>query len=118
MARFTFKCQQCNHTTQITSLQVKRTVLCRKCKIPMSRMLPIIHGTDKQEIVDKYTGITQKPDQRELVDERRAKYYWEHEVPKMVASGVYSIETMLENGWIWVDDNNQIQVHNKPPGKR
>jgi hypothetical protein len=85
----------------------------------MERLLPKLNGgSSVSEVVNKYTGQTQKQDQSIMVKERQAKYYWSVEVPRMVASGTYGVDTMLEQGWIWFDDKKQMRVHTKPPHER
>jgi len=39
-------------------------------------------------------------------------------VPRLVNSGTYGLDTMLENEWIWVDDNDKIHIYDKPPCDR
>ena len=85
----------------------------------MDRQLPIINGNpDITEIVNNITGQTQKKDQSIMVKDRHDKYYWSIEVPRMVNSGVYGLDTMLQNGWVWFDDNKQMHIHTKPPNER
>jgi len=85
----------------------------------MDRLPPSLNGAVSiTEVVNKYTGQTQKQDQSIMVKERRAIYYWSIEVPRMVSSGVYGVDTMLQQGWIWFDDNKQMQVYTKPPHER
>lgn len=85
----------------------------------MIRQLPTLNGPSKvTEVIDKYTGTTWMKDQREEIKSRHDHYYWSVEVPRMVQSGTYSVETMLDNKWIWIDDNNQIRVHTKSPENR
>jgi hypothetical protein len=81
--------------------------------------MPTLNGpSNVSEVVDKYTGLTHRRDQKDEVKERREEYYWTVEVPRFVASGTYSIETMLENQWIKVDDNMNVTVNNVPPHRR
>ena len=84
----------------------------------MKRQLPKISTPDITEVVDHTTGATAKQDQSTMMKERRDKYFWSVEVPRLVASGVYGADTMLENGWIYFDEHEQMQVHTKPPHER
>ena len=94
-------------------------MLCPICVIPATRQLPILNGPSSvTEVINKYTGTTWRPNQKEEVKQRRDEYYWSVEVPRLVNSGTYSMETMLENQWIWLDDNGQIHTHTKPPNLR
>jgi len=49
---------------------------------------------------------------------RSDNYFWSVEVPRLVNTGTYSIETMIENDWISVDDKGNIQINTRPPKKR
>lgn len=85
----------------------------------MKRQMPKLGGQSQvNETVDEYTGITWKDGQRDAIKERKDKYYWEVEVPRMVNSGTYSIETMLEMGWVYFNDKDEMCVNNKPPSER
>lgn len=119
MPKYTFQCEQCNKSFQQYASVNSFTVECLACSGIADRKLPTLNGpSNVTEIIDKHTGITHRRDQRDEVEQRRAEYYWTVEVPRFVASGTYSIETMLENSWIWVDDNLQVHVNNKPPHRR
>jgi hypothetical protein len=83
----------------------------------MKRQLPKIRGLKNTETVDKFTNRKHISDQKEIVAERKADYYWEVEVPKMVASGTYSLETMLEQDWVYYDEKGNLVTRNKPPQK-
>jgi hypothetical protein len=67
---------------------------------------------------DGQSGRKWLPDHNNVITERKRKYYYEVEVPRMVASGQYSVETMLGENWIWLDDDGKIHVHTKPPEMR
>lgn len=85
----------------------------------MSRQLPVLSGpASVKETVDKFFNVQHHSNQKELIQERSDDYYWTVEVPRMVNSGKYSMETMLEMGWISVDDKGHITIHTKPPYKR
>lgn len=119
MAKYTFKCKQCEWQWQRFASASSPSTVCEKCSGVAERQLPVLNGpANVTEVVDKYTGLTQRTDQKEQVKLRRDEYYWTVEVPRFVASGTYSLETMLENEWIYVDDNGRIIVNSKPPHKR
>lgn len=85
----------------------------------MVRLMPTLAGKAQvNETVDKYAGRVWQDDQRESIKERKDKHYWEVEVPRMVNSGTYSLETMLEMGWVYLNDKGEICVNNKPPSRR
>jgi len=118
MAKYTFKCEHCNTVKQTYASLSTQTIIC-SCGNKMLRQMPILNGPSKvTEVVDKYTGRTWMRDQEQEVKMRRDDYYWSIEVPRFVSSGVYAIDTMIENGWIWIDDNDQIQVYTTPRERR
>lgn len=120
MPKYTFKCVLGHSIQRVVPSSIEGFPCTHgPCSAVMSRQLPTLNGPSTvTEVVNKYTGVEQRRDQKEQVEERKAEYFWTVEVPRFVASGVYSIETMLENGWIWVDDNMQVRVHTKPPHRR
>lgn len=120
MPKYTFKCSL-GHTVQKYTSSKTTGFPCEEgyCSAVMVRQMPTLNGpADVTETVDKYMGVTWRPDQKEQVKQRRDEFYWTVEVPRMVASGTYTVETMLENGWITLDDHGHVQVNNKPPSKR
>lgn len=119
MAKYKFICDLCGEVVdKITSPRLLSAV-CPKCTGNMSRQLPTMNGpVTVYEDPDGQSGKKWLPDHQETIKARRLKYYYEVEVPRLVASGIYSIETMLDNDWIWLDDNGQIHVHTKPPEMR
>ncbi len=117
MPKYTFKCDN-GHTVQKYTSSSVTDFPCKACDAIMVRQMPKIQSSDVSETVDKYTGTEWKADQREMVKQRRDEYYWSVEVPRLVNSGTYSIETMLENGWIYIDDKEQVQINTIPPHKR
>ena len=96
-----------------------KEVECKTCSSTMCRQMPTLNGpANVREVVDKNTGITWTDGQQDMVKDRKDEYYWTVEVPRFVNSGTYSLETMLENQWIYVDDAGKIHTNNKPPSKR
>jgi transcription elongation factor Elf1 len=119
MPKYSFKCSSCGSDKQMYIPPLVKEVECKTCNGTMERQMPTLNGPSSvHEVVDKYTGITHIDDQPAIVQERKEEYYWSVEVPRLVNSGTYSLETMLENQWIWVDDSGKIHVNNKPPQKR
>jgi hypothetical protein len=118
MPAYTFKCENDHSQQQITTTKIK-TIPCPSCGEPATRQLPKLAGpADTEEVINKYTGVKWRDDQRDQVKERNDKYYWEVEVPRFVQSGIYTVETMLENGWIILEDSGTVTVQNKPPSAR
>jgi hypothetical protein len=82
----------------------------------MQSQLPCLAGeVQVRETVDKNHNVTWIQDQEKILQDRKQEYYWSIEVPKMVHSGVYSRETMLENGWIYVNDKEEVVIRMTPP---
>ena len=119
MPKYRFTCSVCeNQQSAIVSAKINN-IVCALCNNSMHRNMPILNGpSTTSEVVDKYTGITQIDDQPLIIKDRKEDYYWSVEVPRMVNSGTYSLETMLENSWIYVDDSGKIHVNTKPLKKR
>jgi hypothetical protein len=91
--------------------------LCDFCKTPMKLQMPNILGQEVRETVDAMTGSKWIQDQQEIIKERKADYFWSIEVPRMVNSGTYSIETMFENGWVYYNEKGDLVTRTKPPQK-
>ena len=120
MPKYTFKCSL-GHTIQKFTPKNVQAFPCEQefCSAVMEKQLPTLNGpSNVTEVIDKNSGITHRRDQKEEVKARREEYYWTVEVPRFVASGTYSLETMLENGWVWVDDNLQVHINTVPPHRR
>lgn len=118
MPAYTFKCENCDKEIQKMTLAKIKAISC-SCGASANRKLPILAGpSDVEETVDRYTGMKWRDDQREQVKERNEKYYWEVEVPRFVQSNTYTVETMLENGWIILEDDGKVTIQNKPPSSR
>jgi uncharacterized lipoprotein YmbA len=82
----------------------------------MERDMPKLSGNAQvTEVVDPYTGVALDQNHSELIKDRHDQYYWEVEVPRLVAK--YSKETCLENKWLVYDDKGNLVI-NKPPSKR
>jgi len=119
MPKYSFKCRQCESLIQMYVSRLTETVACKSCQDTMDRQLPTLNGpSNVREVIDKNTGITWTDGQQDMIKDRKSQYYWSVEVPRFVNSGTYSLETMLENQWIYVDDAGKIHTNTKPPDKR
>ena len=116
MPKFTFVCEQCQHSEQKFTSISKKTVKCSICGADANQQLPKLANSEVRETVNSYTGKKWRQDQKEMLDERRDEYYWTVEVPRLVQK--YSLETCLEQGWVWIDDDGKLNVHTKPPHRR
>ena len=100
------------------SPQITSTV-CVKCGGSTKRKMPTMNGpATSYEDPDGQSGRKWLDGQADILKHRKDKYFYEVEVPRMVASGTYSVETMLENEWIFLNDDGSIGVHTKPPYMR
>ena len=118
MPKYTFKCKCGESETKLVSILVTE-LPCIKCDLQMTRQMPTLNGpSEVRETINTHTGVTWRKDQKEILAERQEKYLWEVEVPRKVASGTYTLQTMLEQDWVYVDDDGKIQIHTKPPHKR
>jgi hypothetical protein len=118
MAKYTFQCKECKEQKIVYTSTSTKEVDC-DCGGSMKRMLPKLNGpADVTETVDNYTGIVWKDGQKDLVQQRKQEYFWKHQVPRLVNSGTYSVETMLENGWITINEKGDFVINDKPPFKR
>ena len=121
MPKYTFKCNNssCNSEQQLLVNGLTTKVICAVCGNDAFRQMPTLNGpSEVRETINNYTGTTWRKDQKEILTERQENYLWEVEIPRKVASGTYTTETMLELGWVYVDDDGKIQAHTKPPHKR
>ena len=117
MAKFTFKCIRCGKAQQLYVGHNTLTVKC-SCGESMERLMPNISRSSTFEQPDKESGKQWLEDQPDIIKARKEKFYWGVEVPRFVASGTYSVETMLSNGWISLSDDGKIVVNTKPPSQR
>jgi len=123
MPKYTFICPECGLQEQQTVPRNIKTVSCCRCAPTkeswMKRQMPKLGGQSTvNEIINKHTGTTWADGQQESIKARRDKYYWEQEVPRMVRSGIYGLDTMLENGWVYFNDKDEMCINDKSPSER
>jgi intracellular sulfur oxidation DsrE/DsrF family protein len=116
MPKYTFICQKCGKSIQKYAAASQRFNQC-ECGQQVERQMPNLAGTKTTETVDKLLNRKHTVDQENSMKERKLTYYWEVEVPNMVNSGVYSIETMLEQGWIYYNEKGELTTRTKPVQK-
>jgi len=84
----------------------------------MERQMPITNSpVQVNEVIDPYTNKKWQQDQQQMLDARNDEHYWSVEVPRLVNSGTYSMETMLEQGWLVYNEKHEL-VLGKAPNKR
>ena len=84
----------------------------------MVRQMPKVRGLKVTEVTDKFTNKKHIQDHENVLKERKSDYYWSTVVPEMVDSGTYTIETMLEQGWVSYNEKGELITNTKPPEKR
>lgn len=116
MPKYTFTCPHCGLSQQKFANVNSKTTLC-ECGKEANREMPKLSGLKTTEVVDKYTNKKHIADQKQVLQERKLDFYWEKLVPEMVNSGTYSLETMLEKGWVYYDEKKNLVTRTKPPQK-
>lgn len=84
----------------------------------MGRLLPNIGSKRVTETVDPYLNIRQEDNQKKQLEDRRSQYFWDVEVPRMVESGTYSLETCLQEGWLVHNEKGELVLGKGPPQKK
>lgn len=116
MPKYTFKCRKCDNKKQIFASMKRVITPCSECGEYMDRQMPILSGPAQvKETVDKLTNKKWVNNQKDIIQDRRDVQYWKIEVPKLVSSGIYEMETMLEMNWVYFDDKKQLHIRTKPP---
>ena len=118
MPKYTFKCKSCGSEKQVFASRKRTCTPCKECGEYMDRQMPVLAGhAQVKETVDKLTNKKWVDNQTEILEDRQQTHYWKHEVPRLVNSGTYSLETMLEMNWVYFDEKDQLQTRTKPPVK-
>lgn len=118
MPKYRFKCKKCRKE-QTFFVSTNYEFFCEECGGSMKRQLPKLNGpAEVKETVDSFLGTKHRQDQKEMIRERNDEYFWRVQVPRLAADPTYSLETKIENGWVWVDDSGKVHVNDKPPSKR
>lgn len=117
MPKIRFVCPQCN--TEIMKFgNINTIVKCSNCDVDMHKQMPRLNGKSTvTEVVDKYINKTELENQKDVLQKRKEDYYWAVEVPRFVQSGKYSLQTQLENDWVYYNDKGQLVTRTKPPHK-
>lgn len=113
MPKYTFTCEKCGSSIQKYT-SVNTNVINCECGQAMLRNMPNLSGIKTTEIVDKLLNKKHVADQENAMKDRKLQYYWEVEVPKMVNSGTYSLETMLEQGWVYYNEKQELITRTTP----
>lgn len=117
MARYTFICPKCASTIQTYVSSTCLSVQC-SCGEDMVRQIPKTSKPTVHEVPDKHSGKKLLENNAEELRARKERFFWEVEVPRLVQSGTYSMETMVANGWITMLEDKTFVVNTKPPSQR
>lgn len=114
MPKYTYTCT-CGKSKKSYQPSDISSILC-ECGGEMTRQMPTTSRADVKEVVDSFMGLSIDPDQDAILKERKLDYYWAVEVPRLCNQ--YSPAHCLTNGWMYIDEKGQLQIHTKPPHKR
>lgn len=114
MAKFRFKCEHCNTTVEKYASSSTESLPCGNCSLEMKKQFPNIGSRKTTERVNAFLNINHEEDHDKKLDDRRTKYFWEVEVPRLVESGTYSVETCLENGWLVYNEKGELEIGKGP----
>ena len=117
MAKYTFRCPKCASTVQTYVPSSCLSMVC-SCGTDMLRDLPRVSKPTVHEVVDKRMNKPLLENNKEELTARKERFFWEVEVPRMVQSGTYTMETMVENQWITMLEDKTFVVNTKPPSQR
>lgn len=116
MPKYCFKCECGNEVDKYVSISTKE-ITCKNCQSLMVRQFPRTGSQRVTETVNSFLNIRHEEDHKETLQKRRTKHFWEVEVPRLVQSGTYSIETCLEEGWLVYNEKGELELGKGPPEK-
>lgn len=117
MAKYRFQCEKCGTIASCYASVSTETVNCGACHDGIAkRLFPNIGSKKVTETVDPFLNVRQEEDHKKQLEDRRLEYFWEVEVPRFVASGTYSMETMLAEGWLVYNEKGELVI-GKPKKK-
>jgi hypothetical protein len=114
MPKYTFTCCSCKKSAQKYVSKNVDHIVCDECFARADRQMPSLASAKTTETVDKMLNRKHIADHSLSLKERKLDYYWEVEVPNMVNSGTYSVETMLEQGWVYYNEKGELVTRTKP----
>jgi Zn-finger nucleic acid-binding protein len=118
MAKYRFQCESCQVVIERYVPSTIETQLCPECGGLAKRLFPNIGMKKVTETVDHFLNVRHEDDQKKLLEDRRAEHYWEVEVPRFIQSGVYSVETMVAEGWVSYNERGEMVIAKGPPQKK
>lgn len=119
MPKYTFICPLCEASVTKYSPSTCKGFPCTSlfCSAVMIRQMPNISPVRTTEIVDKLTNKKNLQNHDEILAERKSDHYWGVLVPEMVNSGIYLLETMLDQDWVYYNEKGELVTRTKPPQK-
>ena len=114
MPKYTYECESCHNQLQKYASVKDKTQECPECKAIMNRQMPKLSPVKSTEKIDKFMGVTHMEDHDNILKERKSDHYWGTIVPEMVDSGTYTLETMLEQGWVYYNEKGELTTRTKP----
>lgn len=116
MAKYRFQCEKCLATVERYVSSTVETQLCKECGGLAKRLFPNIGINKVTETVDPFLNVRHEDDHKKQIEDRRVQHFWEVEVPRFIQSGVYSMETMLAEGWLVYNEKGELET-GKPKKK-
>jgi hypothetical protein len=117
MAKYRFKCEKCSVISERYASVRTEVVSCKECDGNAVRLFPNIGSQKVTETVDPFLNIRHEEDQKKKLENRRREHFWSVEVPRFVESGIYSVETMLAEGWVTYNEKGEMVVAKGPKEK-
>jgi hypothetical protein len=114
MPQYRFFCKKCQKE-EVRVVPLSWDFVPCSCGGAMEKQLPILKKVVTKEKVDVSRNIDWIDDQEKILEDRSREHFWKVEVPRLVQSGEYSIKTMMENGWIYIDENGNQKMRTTPP---
>jgi len=117
MAKYKYQCGNCGVVIEMYASKEVEVIKHGECGGWATRLFPNIGSKKVTETVDPYLSIRHEEDHKKQLEDRRTEYFWEVEVPRFVQSGIYSMETMLAEGWLVYNEKGELVI-GKPKKKK
>ena len=118
MAKYRFQCEKCSTISERYVSVETETWPCKECDGITKRLFPNIGSHKVTEVIDPFLNIRHEEDQKKKLEDRRSNHFWQTEVPRFVQSGIYSVETMLSEGWVFYNEKGEMVIAKGPPQKK
>lgn len=114
MAKYRFQCEKCSTIVERYVSVSTEAVSCKECGVDAKRLFPNIGSKQVTELIDPFLNIRHEEDHKKQLENRRSAHFWQTEVPRFVESGIYSIETMLSEGWLVYNEKGELVIGKSP----